>query len=239
MISSGIAYLGINGGISCLDTEPNHALVIKQQWLALILEGTKKVEIRGRRCLLSNIPVYLCESKSGIVRGVATIGTCRKLTSSEAAENSAALAALSYKSPWAIPLLDARALAEPWHIPGSARVNAFMWIPRERWEKALRQQLNSTAACAEVPGNLGGTAPPLGVASSLALPSPTADSQRSSASTDSHTLGSQDTSSTASEDEVRETGRMMKKPAAPQQDVDGFSCTSRYRGRHLGLKRAR
>ena len=116
---------------------PVRALLIAKRWLDAILQGEKTIEIRGRRCHISGT-TYLCETKTGLVRGIATLGPCHELTEQEKEEHKDALVGLRYTQPWAISLLEVTALSEPWTIPAPARRGCVQWILRDRWEAALR-----------------------------------------------------------------------------------------------------
>ena len=114
----------------------NRALVLRRKWIDQILSGERTIDIRGRRSRVTGL-VYLCEAKTGKVRGVVKVAESRPLTVQEEHDNFRVLADLGYAQPWGKPLSEATRLAEPWVIPAAARRGCPQWIPRKRWELAL------------------------------------------------------------------------------------------------------
>jgi hypothetical protein len=112
---------------------PDRCLVIKSFWLDKILTGEKTLEIRGCQHHFEG-PVNLLESRTGRVRATATLGVPRPLTPEESVENKEAIETMRYKRPWAWPLMDVVALAEPWFVSAKARQYCPTWVPRGRWE---------------------------------------------------------------------------------------------------------
>jgi len=113
---------------------PDRALVLRARWLNLILEGRKTVEIRGCNHSCPG-PIYLLESKTGRVRGRATLCPARDLTPEEFLENTDAIEDRRYERPRAGPLTDVMALDAVWVVSAPARRGCVTWVTRHRWEK--------------------------------------------------------------------------------------------------------
>ena len=116
-------------------TSPERALKVKARWLNLILEGKKTVEIRSHCHSFAGHPIYLLETKTGRVRGRATLGAARDLTPEEMEEHKEALTALKYPKPRAWPLTDVARLEREWIMSGEARQSSVIWVKRRRWEE--------------------------------------------------------------------------------------------------------
>ena len=112
---------------------PDRCLVVRGFWLDRILTGQKTLDIRGCQHKFEG-PVYLLESKSGRVRGIATLGAARALTPEEMVDNQEAVIAMNYKHTWAWPITGVVVLTEPWLVSVQARQYCPTWVPRVRWE---------------------------------------------------------------------------------------------------------
>lgn len=57
-----------------------YGLVIKKEWLDLIIAGKKTIEVRGSRTSHLNETIYLCESGTHKVRDTCKIVDCKEVT---------------------------------------------------------------------------------------------------------------------------------------------------------------
>jgi hypothetical protein len=114
-------------------------LKIRPRWLAALLSGQKKIEIRSMFCKIRE-EISLVEVGSGLVKGRARLTDCRRLTQQEEIEYAEALSSLKYQQPWAWVLEDVRRVDEPVRIPMEVRKFSVIWVRKERWE-ALERKL--------------------------------------------------------------------------------------------------
>ena len=82
--------------------EPQRALLVTKHWLDEILAGDKGIEVRNGEHNAS-CPMYLAETKTGIVRACAQLQSARPLTAAEGKLYKQFLEKKKYKRPMAWP----------------------------------------------------------------------------------------------------------------------------------------
>ncbi|CAE7399337.1 unnamed protein product [Symbiodinium pilosum] len=110
-----------------------YALKIRPYWLAKILQGEKRVEIRGGRCPHPE-RITLMETGSLLLRARATITQSHLMTDSELLENQEAVSDLDYKEYWAWTLTEVEVLDPPILVPSMVARGSVTWMLRTRWE---------------------------------------------------------------------------------------------------------
>ena len=109
-------------------------LKIRPHWLKMIMQGSKRLEIRSRPCPHQNSWVTLAEVGSRRILCRALLALSRKMTTYEMKENAEALRELAYSTHWAWPIGEIQDLPQPIVIPGPVAQGSVQWITRERWE---------------------------------------------------------------------------------------------------------
>ena len=109
-------------------------LKIRPEWLKQILEGTKKIEIRGNNCPHLG-RVLLIEVGTKLVKGSAQIVKSYRLNEIEKLEHAEALAAITaYSTPWAWELAEVHSFEASFSVPPEVAKGSVTWLTRERWE---------------------------------------------------------------------------------------------------------
>ena len=112
---------------------PVRALLIKQEVLGQILNGTRTIDIRNQHHRFAGQTIYLMECKSGVVKATATLGAPRNLTLQERQQHAEELAKPKYTRPQAWPLSNVQLVREPWCVLGERRRRLATWVPQDRW----------------------------------------------------------------------------------------------------------
>ena len=138
---------------------PDRALLLHPEYVSAFLDGTKRIDIRGKPSAHAG-PIYLCETRTGLVRGRAVVRPSRDLTPEEKQEHNEVLTTkLKYKTAYAVPVEAVVPLEHPWVLPGSARSGHTLWSLRSpMWSLHERWGLDAGAAEATVaPERAGAT----------------------------------------------------------------------------------
>ena len=109
-------------------------LIIKKQWLDLILSGEKTLEIRGHDTKKLNEPIYLLESGSHRVKAECVIESTYPISCSDWSEErenhcvDIACCALKkrYKTPYAWVLSNVKPIEDIWHYDHPK--GAVIWV---------------------------------------------------------------------------------------------------------------
>ncbi|CAE7614518.1 unnamed protein product [Symbiodinium pilosum] len=110
-----------------------YALKIKPYWLAQILRGEKRLEIRGCRCAHPE-KITLMETGTLLLRARANVTESHLMTDTEMVENHEAVSALDYKEYWAWTLTEVEILDPPIPVPSLVARGSVTWMLRARWE---------------------------------------------------------------------------------------------------------
>ena len=134
-----------------------YALKIRPYWLAQILRGEKRLEIRGCRCAHPE-KITLMETGTLLLRARAKVTESHLMTGTEMVENHEAVSAtglqllcnvffvlcvnvradptkaLDYKEYWAWTLTEVEILDPPIPVPSLVARGSVTWMLRARWE---------------------------------------------------------------------------------------------------------
>ena len=125
------------------------ALLIRQPWIDMILEGMKTWELRGSRTSVRG-GIGLIASRSGTVIGVCDLVDCVGPLSDEELRSNAVKAGMTpeeatsaYRQTYAWVVSNARRLATP--VPYRHPSGAIIWVKlEENVEREIRQQLDDS-----------------------------------------------------------------------------------------------
>lgn len=109
-------------------------LIIKKEWIDLILSGNKTIEVRGHCTSKIRVPIYLLESGTHRVRGTCMIQTVYPISCSDwSTERENHCVDISYhklkkryKTPYAWKLSDVEPIEDVWYYAHPK--GAVIWV---------------------------------------------------------------------------------------------------------------